>query len=47
MINKVLVDLKEFYDLLNDVDKPLYEGCTEYTKFSANIDLYNLKCMVG
>ncbi len=27
--------------------KPLYEGCTEYTKFSAIVDLYNLKCMGG
>ncbi|GLT53398.1 hypothetical protein SLA2020_431220 [Shorea laevis] len=36
---------KKFYDLLNDADKPLYEGCTEYTKFIAIVDLYNLKCM--
>ena len=38
---------EKFYDLLNDAEKPLYEGCTEYTKFTAIVDLYNLKCMAG
>jgi hypothetical protein len=37
---------QKFYNFLHDVDKPLYEGCTKYTKFSAIVDLYNLKCMV-
>ncbi|XP_062174596.1 uncharacterized protein LOC133879844 [Alnus glutinosa] len=26
---------QKFYNFLNDANKPLYEGCTEYTKFSA------------
>jgi hypothetical protein len=38
---------QKFYNFLNDANKPLYEGCTEYTKFSAIVDLYNLKCMGG
>jgi hypothetical protein len=37
---------QKFYNFLDDADKPLYEGCTEYTKFSSIVDLYNLKCMV-
>ena len=38
---------EKFYEFLNDAKKPLYEGCTEYTKFTAIVDLYNLKCMSG
>jgi hypothetical protein len=38
---------QKFYNFLNDADKPLYEWCTEYTKFSVIVDLYNLKCMAG
>jgi hypothetical protein len=40
-------ETQKFYNFLNDANKPLYEGCTEYTKFSAIVDLYNLKCMGG
>ena len=28
-------DAKKFYKMIDDVDKPLYEGCTKFTIFSA------------
>ncbi|XP_073153163.1 uncharacterized protein [Henckelia pumila] len=33
----------QFHKLLEDVDKPLYPGCTKFTKLSALVKLYNLK----
>ncbi|XP_021727425.1 uncharacterized protein LOC110694556 [Chenopodium quinoa] len=33
--------------LLNDYEKPLYEGCTKYTRLSAILKLYNLKAGHG
>ena len=39
--------LNEFEKLLNDVEKPLYEGCKRFTKLSTLIKLYNLKVRHG
>ncbi|GKB57073.1 putative transposase-associated domain-containing protein [Tanacetum coccineum] len=36
-------DLVKFQELLLDVDKPLYEGCPDFTKSSAIVKLLNLK----
>jgi len=36
-----------YYNFVNDADKRLHEGFTEYTKFTAIVDLYNVKCMAG
>ncbi|XP_021769887.1 uncharacterized protein LOC110734149 [Chenopodium quinoa] len=33
--------------ILNDSEKPLYDGCTKYTRLSAIIKLYNLKAGHG
>ena len=40
-------DLKLFETLLEDVQKPLYPGCTNYTKLPALVKLYNLKAQYG
>lgn len=40
-------DPKEFEKLLNDAEKPLYEGCSKYTKLSMVVKLYNLKAKGG
>ncbi|KAA0038021.1 uncharacterized protein E5676_scaffold237G001710 [Cucumis melo var. makuwa] len=40
-------DLKEFEKLLNDAEKPLYEGCKKFTKVSTLVKLYNLKVRRG
>uniref|UniRef100_A0A7N2R7G5 Transposase-associated domain-containing protein n=1 Tax=Quercus lobata TaxID=97700 RepID=A0A7N2R7G5_QUELO len=40
-------DAKNFYDLLKDARKPLYEGCTKFSKLLAIIGLYHLKCLGG
>ncbi|GJZ22282.1 hypothetical protein Tco_0559321 [Tanacetum coccineum] len=36
-------DLVKFQELLLDAEKPLYEGCTDFTKLSAIVKLLNLK----
>ncbi|GJW26315.1 putative vacuolar protein sorting-associated protein [Tanacetum coccineum] len=36
-------DLFKFQELLLDADKPLYEGCPDFTKLSAIVKLLNLK----
>ncbi|XP_074574068.1 uncharacterized protein LOC141830561 [Curcuma longa] len=33
----------QFIKLLEDAEKPLYPGCTKFTKLSAIVQLYNLK----
>jgi hypothetical protein len=38
---------QKFYNFLNDADRPLYERCTEFTKFSVIVDFSNLECMAG
>jgi hypothetical protein len=37
----------KFYDMLKDADDPLYEGCTKFSKLTAVVQLYHLKCMGG
>ena len=37
----------EFYELLNDVEQPLYEGCANYSKLSFILKLYHIKCICG
>ncbi|GKC15083.1 hypothetical protein Tco_1011865 [Tanacetum coccineum] len=36
-------DLFKFQELLLDAEKPLYEGCPDFTKLSAIVKLLNLK----
>ncbi|KAL0560574.1 hypothetical protein IC582_000983 [Cucumis melo] len=40
-------DPSGFEKLLNDVEKPLYKGCTKFTKLSTLVKLYNLKVRHG
>ncbi|GKF70301.1 hypothetical protein Tco_0203358, partial [Tanacetum coccineum] len=40
-------DLVKFQELLLDAEKPLYEGCPEFTKLSAMVKLLNLKGKYG
>ncbi|GJS23167.1 putative transposase-associated domain-containing protein [Tanacetum coccineum] len=40
-------DLVKFQELLLDAEKPLYEGCPDFTKFSAIVKLLNLKGKYG
>ncbi|KAJ4718934.1 Transposon protein, putative, CACTA, En/Spm sub-class [Melia azedarach] len=40
-------DPKGFKKLLEDAEKPLYPGCTKYTKMTALVRLYNLKGKYG
>ena len=37
----------KFYELLNDGNQELYEGCTKYSKLSFLIKLYHIKCLCG
>ena len=41
------VDPIKFQSLLNDAEKPIYPGCTKFTKLSALLKLYNLKARHG
>ncbi|GJX57088.1 putative transposon, En/Spm-like protein [Tanacetum coccineum] len=45
--NFVEDDLVKFQELLLDAEKPLYEGCTDFTKLSAIVKLLNLKGKYG
>ncbi|KAL4020410.1 hypothetical protein IC575_019186 [Cucumis melo] len=40
-------DLNEFEKLLNNAEKPLYEGCNKFTKLSTLVKLYNLRVRYG
>ena len=40
-------DAKKFYKMIDDVDKPLYEGCTKFSIFSAIVMLFQLKTLCG
>lgn len=40
-------DVKKFYDQIEDVEKPLYKGCTKFSIFSAIVVLYHLKTLCG
>ncbi|KAL4581759.1 hypothetical protein LXL04_006287 [Taraxacum kok-saghyz] len=36
-------DYENFQELFDESEKPLYDGCTKYTKLSAVLNLFNLK----
>ena len=38
-------DTKKFYKTIDDVDKPLYEGSTKFSIFSAIVVLFQLKTL--
>ena len=38
---------QKFYKMIDDVDKPLYAGCTKFSIFSAIIVLFQLKTLCG
>ncbi|GKE76841.1 hypothetical protein Tco_1542961, partial [Tanacetum coccineum] len=40
-------DLVKFQELLLDAEKPLYEGCPDFTKLSAIVKLLNLQGKYG
>ena len=43
----VLGDIEGFQKLLENAKKPLYKGCTKYTKLSATVKLFNIKAKSG
>ncbi|XP_050258987.1 uncharacterized protein LOC126703983 [Quercus robur] len=38
---------QKFYKMIDDVDKPLYAGCTKFSIFSAIVVLFQLKTLCG
>ncbi|KAI9117102.1 hypothetical protein K1719_012101 [Acacia pycnantha] len=38
---------QEFFSLMDESDRPLYQGCQKYSKLSFLIKLYHIKCMCG
>ena len=38
---------KNFYKMIDDVDKPLYVGCTKFSIISAIIVMFQLKTLCG
>ncbi|KAI9118324.1 hypothetical protein K1719_010656 [Acacia pycnantha] len=36
---------REFFSLMDESDRPLYQGCQKYSKLSFLIKLYHIKCM--
>ncbi|GJX70417.1 putative transposase-associated domain-containing protein [Tanacetum coccineum] len=46
-VNFDVDDLVKFQELLLDAEKPLYEGCHDFTKLSAIVKLLNLKGKYG
>lgn len=40
-------DHEKFHELLKDAEKPLYNGCPNFTKLSAMVELFNLKSKYG
>ena len=44
---KVPMMMQKFYDRIEDVEKPLYKGCTKFSIFSAIVVLYHLKTLCG
>ncbi|KAI9125551.1 hypothetical protein K1719_002969 [Acacia pycnantha] len=38
---------REFFSLMDESDRPLYQGCQKYSKLSFLIKLYHIKCMCG
>lgn len=51
MVNATVENFEEnpekFHELLLDAEKPLYEGCPDFTKLSAIVQLFNLKGKYG
>ena len=39
--------VNEFYELSNDAEQPLYEGCVNYSKLSFMLKLYHIQCLCG
>ncbi|KAI9100207.1 hypothetical protein K1719_024425 [Acacia pycnantha] len=37
----------EFFSLMDEIDRPLCQGCQKYSKLSFLIKLYHIKCMCG
>ena len=44
MINEAAWD---FFNLMADANRPLYQGCQKYSKLSFLIKLYHIKCLCG
>lgn len=40
-------DKVKFFELLKDVNQPLYDGCTNYSKLSFLTKFYHIKCLCG
>ncbi|KAI9085200.1 hypothetical protein K1719_032833 [Acacia pycnantha] len=38
---------RQFFNLMDESDRPLYQGCQKYSKLSFLIKLYHIKCMCG
>ena len=38
---------RDFFNLMDEVDRPLYQGCQKYSKLSFLIKLYHIKCLCG
>ena len=38
---------QKFYKMIDDVDKPLYAGCTKFSIFSTIVVLFQLKTLCG
>ncbi|XP_028051458.1 uncharacterized protein LOC114256072 [Camellia sinensis] len=45
--DRCMADPEVFKKLLEDAEKPLYPGCTKFTKLSAFVKLYNFKATNG
>ncbi|XP_039118048.1 uncharacterized protein LOC120253911 [Dioscorea cayenensis subsp. rotundata] len=46
-VNQTRNATDEFYELSNDGQQPLYEGCENYSKLSFILKLYHIKCLCG
>ena len=40
-------DALQFMKLLEDANQPYYEGCKHFSKLSAIVHLYHMKCLSG
>ncbi|KAI9078548.1 hypothetical protein K1719_039486 [Acacia pycnantha] len=38
---------RELFSLMDERDRPLYQGCQKYSKLSFLIKLYHIKCLCG
>ena len=46
-LKRILRIVPIFERLVSDAEKPLYKGCTKFTRLSAILKLYNLKAVNG